>query len=157
MFRDYIKFSELYDKLLKEGLIAKSLAFRIHHDGMRIGQFLNAGRVKFRLTAGARDPVADHGTQAGRNIPNKRSKFSGHEESVTRLGRRMVRSGIRKRLVSANELRVAFISTGAEKDAAITLDLLGFASHFYFSTSDPAVLQQEPCRRRLRQNGHAFF
>ena len=51
MFRDYIKFSELYDEFLKKGFIAESLARRIHHDGMRIGQFLDAGGVKLRLLA----------------------------------------------------------------------------------------------------------
>ena len=120
MFFDHIKFSEFHDKLLEEGLVAESLAFRVHHDGMRIGQLLYAGGMELGLTSVARNPITHHGTQTCRNIPNEGAKLSRHEQSIARLGRRMVRRGIGKRLVSAHELGVAFIAACAEKDSAVT-------------------------------------
>src|SRR5207249_9986562 len=101
-------------------LVAESLASRDDLDGRRIGQLLDAGGTELGLTSVARNPIPHHETQTCRNIPNEGANLSRHEQSIARLGRRMVRSGIGKRLVSAHELGVAFIAACAEKDSAVT-------------------------------------
>src|SRR5262249_61033860 len=156
MFFDHIKFSEFHDKLLEEGLIAEALAFRVHHDGMGIGQFLYAGGMKLGLASFARNPVTHHGTQTCWNIPDEGAELSCHEQSIARLGRRMVRSGIRKRLVSAHELGVVFIAARTEKNSPFASESLRTVPPSPWNAGHPALLHHEPCDRRLRRTRPAF-
>src|SRR5262249_60670216 len=114
MFLDDVELSEFHDELLEEGFVAEALAFGVHHDRMRIGELLDAGRVKLGFASLARYPVADHRAQARWNISDRGAEFSCHKQSIARLCRWMMRCRSGKRLINARTLLLAFIATGAE-------------------------------------------